>query len=86
MEYERGKKLADEYKINFLETSAKKPINVDEAFISLAKDIKARLIDGQDGALQDGASGGGDGTIKGGDLGGGGGGSASPSGSKGCCK
>jgi len=41
----RGKSLADEYGIKFLETSAKNSINVDEAFISLARDIKKRLID-----------------------------------------
>jgi len=44
----RGKALADEYGIKFLETSAKNSINVEEAFITLAKDIKKRLIDSQE--------------------------------------
>lgn len=42
---ERGRALAAEYGIKFMETSAKSGLNVEEAFVSLAKDIKARLID-----------------------------------------
>lgn len=45
MDSARGKALADEYGIKFLETSAKNSINVEEAFITLAKDIKKRIID-----------------------------------------
>eukprot|EP01098_Paradermamoeba_levis_P014803 TRINITY_DN723_c0_g1_i3.p2 TRINITY_DN723_c0_g1~~TRINITY_DN723_c0_g1_i3.p2 ORF type:complete len:217 (+),score=60.90 TRINITY_DN723_c0_g1_i3:218-868(+) len=41
----RGNALANEFGIKFLETSAKNSINVEEAFISLARDIKKRLID-----------------------------------------
>jgi len=48
VEAERGKALADEYNIKFMETSAKSSINVEEAFITLAKDIKKRLIDSQE--------------------------------------
>ena len=42
---EQGQALADEYGIKFMETSAKSNINVEEAFFSLARDIKKRLID-----------------------------------------
>mmetsp|Transcript_22271 Transcript_22271/g.37779 ORF Transcript_22271/g.37779 Transcript_22271/m.37779 type:complete len:213 (+) Transcript_22271:172-810(+) len=48
VEADRGKALADEYTIKFMETSAKSSINVEEAFITLAKDIKKRLIDSQE--------------------------------------
>ncbi|KAG2470377.1 RAB8B protein, partial [Polypterus senegalus] len=40
---ERGEKLAIDYGIKFLETSAKSSINVEEAFFTLARDIMARL-------------------------------------------
>ncbi|XP_064646007.1 ras-related protein Rab-8A-like isoform X1 [Lineus longissimus] len=40
---ERGEQLAVEYGIKFLETSAKASINVEEAFFTLARDIKAKM-------------------------------------------
>ncbi|KAK2854356.1 hypothetical protein Q5P01_007017 [Channa striata] len=40
---ERGEKLAIDYGIKFLETSAKSSINVEEAFYTLARDIMSRL-------------------------------------------
>lgn len=39
---ERGEQLAIEYGIKFMETSAKASINVEEAFLTLASDIKAK--------------------------------------------
>jgi len=42
---EKGRELANEFKIPYLETSAKNNINVEEAFVTLAKEIKKRLID-----------------------------------------
>ncbi len=43
---EQGQALADEYNIKFLETSAKSNIGVEEAFFSLARDIKKRRFAG----------------------------------------
>eukprot|EP00095_Tigriopus_kingsejongensis_P011199 maker-scaffold263_size232787-snap-gene-0.15 protein:Tk11199 transcript:maker-scaffold263_size232787-snap-gene-0.15-mRNA-1 annotation:"ras-related protein rab-8a" len=40
---ERGSELAIEYGIKFMETSAKASINVEEAFFTLARDIKAKM-------------------------------------------
>ena len=39
----QGKALADEFGIRFFETSAKLDTNVDNAFMSIAKDIVERL-------------------------------------------
>jgi hypothetical protein len=41
--FEAGKSLADEYGIRFFETSAKNNVNVDEAFMTIAKEIVDRL-------------------------------------------
>uniref|UniRef100_A0A8C4N837 RAB8B, member RAS oncogene family n=1 Tax=Eptatretus burgeri TaxID=7764 RepID=A0A8C4N837_EPTBU len=40
---ERGEKLAIEYGVKFVETSAKSSVNVEEAFFSLARDIKTKM-------------------------------------------
>lgn len=41
--HDQGKALADEFGIKFFETSAKLNTNVDNAFMSIAKDIVSRL-------------------------------------------
>ena len=63
MDFARGQTLADEYGIKFLETSAKNSINVEEAFLTLAKDIKKRLIDSAEAQPNPSGGGGGAGTV-----------------------
>lgn len=41
----QARELAEEFGIDYLETSAKSSIRVDDAFFTLARQIKARLID-----------------------------------------
>src|SRR5438045_1159342 len=42
---ERGQALANEFSIPFMEVSAKANINVEEAFLLLARDIKKWIMD-----------------------------------------
>jgi len=42
--YEEGDVLAKEYNIHFYETSAKQNLNVENAFLKIATDVKNRLI------------------------------------------
>ncbi|KAF9288769.1 GTP-binding protein [Linnemannia elongata] len=49
---DQGQALADEFGIKFLETSAKSNIGVEEAFLSIARDIKKRMIDTQTNQTQ----------------------------------
>jgi len=49
---EKGKELANEFKIPFMETSAKTNVNVEGAFITLATEIKKRLIDSAEDSKQ----------------------------------
>ena len=45
----RGQALADQHGIRFFETSAKNSINIEEAFSTITRDIKQRLLDGGGG-------------------------------------
>ena len=42
--FEEGESLAKEYHIHFYETSAKQDVNVEKSFITIATDVKNRLI------------------------------------------
>ncbi|KAH7293101.1 hypothetical protein KP509_28G011900 [Ceratopteris richardii] len=41
--FSRGQDLANEYGLNFYETSAKTNMNVEQVFFTIARDIKQRL-------------------------------------------
>jgi Ras-related protein Rab-8A len=43
----QGQDLADEFGIQFFETSAKNNMNIDEAFRSIAVDIQKRLTESE---------------------------------------
>ncbi len=42
--HDEGQSLAKEYNIHFFETSAKQDLNVEKAFLTIATDVKNRLI------------------------------------------
>ncbi|XP_018302438.1 ras-related protein Rab-37 isoform X1 [Mycetomoellerius zeteki] len=46
---EDGERLAQEYKVPFMETSAKTGLNVELAFLAVARELKARKSDDSDG-------------------------------------
>jgi len=53
---EEGQALAEEYEIQFFETSAKQNFRVEDAFLAIATDVKDRLM--ADGAAGSGPAGG----------------------------
>ncbi|KAL0562790.1 GTP-binding protein [Marasmius crinis-equi] len=61
---EQGRELASELGIKFMETSAKVNEGVEEAFFTLARDIKTRLIDSQESGSGAGGGAGADGSVK----------------------
>jgi Ras-related protein Rab-8A len=58
IETARGQALADEYKMQFFETSAKNNINVEKAFFAMAREVLQRIQE-QDAQLGGGGGGGG---------------------------
>ncbi|KAK9845901.1 hypothetical protein WJX81_005561 [Elliptochloris bilobata] len=55
--YSKGQALADEFGIQFFETSAKSNVNVDEVFQSIAKEVMVRLRESQQDVAQPGGMG-----------------------------
>lgn len=53
---EKGEKLALEYGIKFMETSAKANINVENAFFTLARDIKSKMDKKMEGNSSQGSN------------------------------
>lgn len=72
----RGQALADQHGIRFFETSAKNSINIEEAFSTVTRDIKQRLLDGD--KADEAPSGGSGNTLKLSDA-------RQPATKKGCC-
>jgi Ras family len=55
--FEEGETLAREYNIHFFETSAKQDMNVEKSFITIATDVKDRLmVDGGSGGACSGTA------------------------------
>lgn len=44
VETEEGRRLADKYGIPFFETSAKSGINIEDTFMTIARDIKNKIL------------------------------------------
>ena len=55
--YARGQALADEFRLQFFETSAKTNSNVNDTFLSVARDVIGRLKDAGPGEGGSGSSG-----------------------------
>ena len=43
MPYPEAKELADHFNVRFLETSAKESLNVEDAFTTMTREIKAKV-------------------------------------------